>query len=174
MARFLGRLWMHKEEWRAAYVSRSLVGGSAVKRKADDRSRAGRKHLHRMQRPASSGYALVTTEGKELSAVPWNVALTRSDPRTLGSIGVVFHVPDPDHTGGDDFISAEAVVPGAQFDQLLQLLKLSTGDLQLGIGVSGLTYGKGPLDVTRVWKLPDTLQINEARVSVGLTTAGGR
>lgn len=124
----------------------------------------------------AKGFKVASDEGRDLSRLPWAISLHRGGESAVSetAIGVTFPVLDPDETGGDDLFAVEATVDCAQFDRMLQLLNLSTGQPRIALCVSGLEYGKEPTGVTRVWRLPDTLPLIDAKVIADLISQDQR
>lgn len=120
----------------------------------------------------AEGFRLASDQGKDLSRLPWTISVHRGGNVSVSetAIGVAYPVLDPDRAGGDDFFGVETTVESAQFDRMVQLLKATGGDTRIGLCIGGLDYGKGPLDVTRIWTLPDTLPVIEANLSADLFT----
>lgn len=118
----------------------------------------------------AKGFKVASDEGRDLSRLPWAMSFHRGGEFAVSetAIGVAFPVLDPDETAGDDLFAVEATVDRAQFDRMLQLVNLASSQPRIALCVSGLEYGKEPAGVTRVWRLPDTLPLVDARLIADL------
>lgn len=108
---------------------------------------------------------------QRLSRLPWTISIFRGTATAAGgaSVGVAYPVVDPDRPGENDFLAAEATVTDTQFDRLLQLLSVAVSAPEIHLAISGLTYGSGLENATRVWTLPDTLPISTARMTADVS-----
>lgn len=153
---------MHPDLWLAIKVSNSSLSVSL-----------GPEHsnvLH-CSGQLSEKYGLVGDAGRDLSRLPWTISIFRGTATAAGgaSVGVAYPVVDPDRPGENDFLAAEATVTDTQFDRLLQLLSVAVSAPEIHLAISGLTYGSGLENATRVWTLPDTLPISTARMTADVS-----
>jgi len=156
---------MHPDLWLTIQLSTAQASVSLGPRAANTLDLRGE---------LATGFRLASEQGRDLSRLPWIISVRRGGehPVSETSIGVAYPILDPDKAGGDDLFVVEATVESGQFDRILQLLNVAEGYPLIGLCIGGLEYGKGPLDVTRVWTLPNTLPVMEAKLSADLFKRG--